>query len=464
IAMPQPMAEALGYPKTPVGFKDIVDLAADPQGWAKYGRPEWGAFKLGKTNPNFSTSGLNFTVAQYYAATGKKNGLSTEDLDRPDVEQFANGVEQAVVHYGDITMTFLNNWFRADARGTALTYASAVAIEEKSVIDYNAGNPDGVLSPGEVPRKPRVPLVAVYPKEGTLFSDNPLIVLDAPWVTDEQKQAARKFEEFVQQPENQQKVLQFGFRPGNPSVPIQAPIATANGVDPTQPSSVLDVPAPEVLTKILDKWAEQRKTARVLLVMDVSGSMGDTATEDGADTKLDLAKRAAISSLDQFKDDDEVGLWVFSTDLPGVDAGAVYREVLPVSAIGRQREEMRRRIDDLFPVNGTPLYDVTAQAFTAMSDGYDAAKINAVVLLTDGMNDDGDRGDDAQQLNGLIEELRVGSEGANTRPVRIFPISYGVGGDLATLRRIAEASSAAVYDASNPATIEQVFNAVVSNF
>ena len=42
-------------------------------------------------------------------------------------------------------MTFLNNWFAADARGTALTYASVVAVEEKSVIDYNLGNPDGVL-------------------------------------------------------------------------------------------------------------------------------------------------------------------------------------------------------------------------------------------------------------------------------------------------------------------------------
>ena len=42
-------------------------------------------------------------------------------------------------------MTFLNNWFRNDVRGTSLTYVSAVAIEEKSVIDYNKGNPDGVL-------------------------------------------------------------------------------------------------------------------------------------------------------------------------------------------------------------------------------------------------------------------------------------------------------------------------------
>ena len=58
IAMPKPMAEALGYPATPIGFSDILALAQDPAGWAAKGHPEWGPFRLGKTNPNFSTSGL----------------------------------------------------------------------------------------------------------------------------------------------------------------------------------------------------------------------------------------------------------------------------------------------------------------------------------------------------------------------------------------------------------------------
>ena len=203
IAMPKPMAEALGYPAKPLGFADILALANDPQGWAAFGHPEWGPFRLGKTNPNFSTSGLNFTIAQYYAATGKTRDLTLEDLARPDVQAFSQSVESAVVHYGDTTLTFLNNWYRADARGTALTYASAVAVEEKSVIDYNTGNPDGILDPGEVPRPPRIPLVAIYPKEGTLFSDSPFFILDAPWVSDEQKQGGALFRDFVTKPENQ---------------------------------------------------------------------------------------------------------------------------------------------------------------------------------------------------------------------------------------------------------------------
>ena len=147
IAMPQPMAEALGYPNTPIGYADILRLANDPAGWGAFGHPEWGPFRLGKTNPNFSTSALNATIAQYYAASGKTSGLTLEDLNRPDVDAFARTIESSVVHYGDTTLTFLNNLYRADRRGTGLTYVSAVAVEEKSVSTSTRGTPTGSSIP-----------------------------------------------------------------------------------------------------------------------------------------------------------------------------------------------------------------------------------------------------------------------------------------------------------------------------
>jgi Ca-activated chloride channel family protein len=458
IAMPKPMADALGYPQTPIGWSDILALARDPNGWGAKGHPEWGAFKLGKTNPNFSTSALSATIAQFYAATGKDRGLSLEDLARPDVDAFARGVESSVVHYGDITMTFLNNWFRNDARGTALTYVSAVAVEEKSVIDYNRGNPDGVLDPGEKPRKPRVPLVAIYPKEGTLFSDNPFVVLDAPWVNAKQKAGAAAFSRFIQQPDNQKRVLESGFRPGNPAVGLGAPITKANGVDPDQPQKVLQVPDPPVLVKLLDLWAQQRKGARVLLVMDVSGSMGEAGDRSG-DTKLDLAKDAAIKALGEFKGDDLVGLRIFSTGVAPKEP-TDYLDLVPIGPIAEQREQMQQRIRSLVPTQGTPLYTVTRDSYTQLRSDFDPARINAVVLLTDGRNED-DRNSD---LNGLLSSLRAGSEGQSSRPVRVFTIAYGGDADQAVLRRIAEATNAAAYDASDPATIDRVFTAVISNF
>lgn len=464
IAMPEPMAEALGWPDEPIGFVDILELATAGEGWGAFGHPEWGQFKLGRTNPNFSTSGLSFTIGEYYAATGKTSGLTLEDLERPEVEALVRGVESSVAHYGDITMTFLNNWFRADQRGTALSYVSAVAVEEKSVIDYNQGNPDGVLDPGEVPRPPRVPLVAIYPEEGTLYSDNPFIVLDAPWVAPEQAEAAAAFEAFVMRPENQERVLEFGFRPGNPEVAIGEPISPANGVDPNQPQTLVAVPDPEVLARILDLWAEQRKSASVLLLVDVSGSMGDLADPATGATKLDLAKQAAIEALDQFKADDEVGLRIFSTGLGTAVEPADWVDLLPVAPIGQQRDEMERIIGQLVPTNGTPLYDAIADSYRVMLDDYDPARINAVVVLSDGRNEDGTLADDEAQLAELLAMLQSGSEGQASRPVRVFPIAYGSDADLVVLRRIAEATNAAVYDSSDPRSITKVLTAVISNF
>ncbi len=458
IAMPKPMAEALGWPDTPIGYADILKLAQDPAGWGAKGHPEWGPFRLGKTNPNFSTSALSATIAQYYAATNKTRDLTAEDLAQPQVDAFARGVEKAVVHYGDITLTFLNNLYRNDARGTALTYTSAVAVEEKSVIDYNTGNPDGITDPGERPRPPRLPLVAIYPREGTLFSDNPFIVLDAPWVAPAEREGARAFERFVKEPDNQKRVVEYGFRPGNPQVAAGAPIEKANGVDPAQPQNVLGVPEPAVLARVLDLWAQQRKSARVMLVMDVSGSMGDPA-DDRGNTKLDLAKQAAIAALAQFKGEDDVALRIFSTDIsrtPPTD----YVDLVPFGPISANREQIASRIRSLVPTQGTPLYTVTGASFAAVRESYDEQRINAVVLLTDGRNEDPRNRD----LDRLLADLRAGSEGQSSRPVRVFPIAYGKDADLSVLRRIAEATNAAAYDASDPTTIDKVFTAVVSNF
>ncbi len=463
IAMPEPMAEALGWPDEPIGWAKILELSKSDAGWGDFGHPEWGEFRLGKTNPNFSTSGLSALIAQTYAATGKTTGLSAEDLENPAVIQYGSDIESSVVHYGDITMTFLNNWFRADRRGTALTYASAVAVEEKSVIDYNAGNPDGVLDQGEEPRKPRIPLVSIYPDEGTLYSDNPFFILDAEWVSEPQRVAAEKFQDFVQTPANQEQVLKFGFRPGNPEVPVGEPIVAANGVDPDQPSTLLEVPSGQVMIDLLDAWATQRKGARVLMVLDVSGSMGEPAdpADPNGPTKLDLAKQAVISGLDDFKADDQVGLRIFTTDEAGEPT---VEDLSPIAPIGANREALVNQVDSLIPRRGTPLYEVTQKSYDEMFSTYDPALINAVIVLTDGQNDDGNQGDDERQFADLLADVSANSDGENSKPVRIFTVAYGSGADPSELRQIAEASNATAYQAADATTINQVFAAVVSNF
>ncbi|MBM3695550.1 MAG: VWA domain-containing protein [Actinobacteria bacterium] len=451
LGMPRPMAQALGWPEAEIGWADVLALVENPEGWGAYGHPEWGEFKLGKTNPNFSTSGLSATVAIYYAATGKLGGLTLEDVAAAEVEDFVRRVEAATVHYGDTTMTFLDSMLREDLAGRPLTYVSAVAIEEVSIIAYNRGDPGDVGL--ENPTPPNVPLVAVYPKEGTLFSDNPAYVLDAPWVTAVQREAALRFRSFViDEPENQGRALEFGFRPGNPAVPTGEPISSANGLNPSQPKTELELPRPEVLAALVDSWESHRKTARVLLVFDVSGSMGDLGGQGY--TKLDLAKQAVLASLDQFKPEDEVGLWIFSTEL---DGDLDYLELVPPGPLAENREKIERAVRGLIPMRGTGLYDTTRAAVQAVRDGYDRSKINAVLLLSDGMCDDYEPGCELPPLLSFLSSTE-------RDVVRVFAVAYGADADVATLQAITDASQARLYKATDPLTIERVFQQVISNF
>ena len=129
------------------------------------------------------------------------------------------------MHYGDTTLTFLNNWYRADQRGTALTYVSAVGRRGEVGHRLQLGQPRRrARSRARSRRPPQVPLVAIYPKEGTLFSDNPLL-RDRRRLGDARAaEGAGLFAEFVQPADEQERVLEFGFRPGNPDVAIAAPI------------------------------------------------------------------------------------------------------------------------------------------------------------------------------------------------------------------------------------------------
>ena len=177
-----------------------VGVGTDPKGWASKGHPEWGKFTLGKTNPTVSTSGLAATIGTLVAATGTSSDLTRAALERPEVRRYLKQVESSVVHYGDTTLTYLTNLQRADDAGAALGYLSAAAVEEKSVLDYNAGNPSGDPNTVGDHAPPKVPLVAVYPKEGTLYSDNPYVILDAPWATAEKKAGATDFRQYLRRP------------------------------------------------------------------------------------------------------------------------------------------------------------------------------------------------------------------------------------------------------------------------
>ncbi len=447
IAMPRKMAVALGWPAASIGWRTILELARDPNGWATKGHPEWGQFRLGKTNPRISTSGLHALIGAYFAKTAPRSPVES-DLSDPEVLDFVRGVESSVVHYGDAVSTFLVNMLAADKLDAALTYVSAIAMEEKQVWDYNHGNPRSQPRSTDLP--PKEPLVAVYPSEGTLMADHPYVILNAAWVTDSKRKVGAAFLAHLLTPEVQKRFTAAGFRDylGNAGPEI----SPDDGLLPGQPSLKLNPPAPVVIEGIQRSWTDLRRKARLLIAIDVSETMGDRV--DLLRTKLDLVK-TATTALDQLGPDDQVSLWTFST---GLSAGTTSREVVPMSRLGERRGDLRSAIEQLAPVRGgrTPLYATTRATVRAVSEGFAADRINAVLLLTDGHNED----PNDTNLTSLLRDLQLQSD---RTLVRVFAVGYGADADTDTLTKIARASRGAFY-AADPSSIDRILTAVISNF
>jgi Ca-activated chloride channel family protein len=423
IATFAPMAAALGYPKKPVSFADIDRLATAPDGWGAAGKPEFGRFKYVHTNPDSSTSGASAVAASYYAAAGKKEGLTDADVAASAAK--VKQLEASIVHYGDSTLFIADQLCKG-----GMAYASAVAMEETTLIELNRRTN---CTGGK--------MVAIYPSGGTFFSDSPFIVLNGPWVTATDREAAAAFQTYLASTLDAETVGRYGFRPGDASERAGGYVTAANGVDPAQPARELRVPEPKVLDTILKTWRRDRKPANVLLVLDNSGSMND-------EQKLEHAKEGLSAFFAQTAPQDSIGLTKFSATVVPLVAPAPFRTNAP---------KLRAALKDVIPEDDTAVYDATYAAVEEVSRTADTDHINAVVILTDGEDTASTRS--AKQV---VE--RLGREGdAESSGVRVFTIAYGSEPDQDVLASFAEASGGKAFVGSTD-DIESVYRSISSFF
>jgi Ca-activated chloride channel family protein len=404
VAMWKPMAEALGWGRKPVGWADLLPLVGDGRGWGGLGQPQWGAFRFGHTHPAYSNSGLQTLFALVYAGAGKTAGLTLQDTAEAKVQAFVAGIERGVVHYGQSTGFFAK---RLAANGPG--YLSAAVLYESSVIEANA-------KPGLA-----FPLVAVYPKEGTFWSDHPCGVVEREWVTTDHRAAAERYLKFLLEKPQQEQALQFGFRPADPAIALAAPIVAANGVDPQEPRTTLETPSTEVMDACLRLWQQAKKRAEVVLVFDRSGSMNEGG-------KIAAARTGAEQLVSLLGDEDVFGLLPFNAQLQGDGSGL---------ALKGSRQQALGQVRTLFADGGTALYDAIDKAYASLAARAGDGRIAAIVVLTDGADTNS-----RLPLDQLLAHLAAKHEGGG---IRVFTIGYGKDANKEVLKRIADATQAAFY-------------------
>jgi Ca-activated chloride channel family protein len=425
IAMWKPMAEAIGWGKKPIGWSDILNLARNRSGWQAYGYPQWGQFKFGHTHPQFSNSGLISLFAEVYAASGKTAGLTVADVNKASTGEFLQGIEQSVVHYGSSTGFFGRKMFDAGPQ-----YLSAAVLYESMVVEsYSNQN---------LP----FPIVAIYPKEGTFWSDHPIGIVERDWVTPEHREAAKTYIQYLLARPQQERALVYGFRPGSVDVPLAAPVDMAHGVNPAEPKTTLEVPSAAVMNSTLGLWTQKKKAADVVLVLDTSGSMND-------DGKINNAREGAKQLIALLSDEDRLSLVPFSSQISWASTD------VPLKT-GRQ--QLTRTIDSLFASGGTKLYDSIESAYEHLQQlqkSVGEGRILSVVVLTDGDDTESD-----MKLDNLMSLIKFDGE---TKNIHVFTIAYGREARKDILKRISDTTQANSYEGT-PKNIVTVFKDISTFF
>jgi Ca-activated chloride channel family protein len=203
--------------------------------------------KMAHTDPRLSNSGFMSVIMALSAASGTPSeNFSMSDLTNTTNQQWLKNFESRAVMYGKST-GFLARYMKSEGPSAL----NIVLLYENLIRDISS-----TASGGKI--------IAIYPEEGTLYSDHPFCILNADWINAEQRLVAEAFLNFLNRTETVESAIQYGFRPIDASIPLDPAVFNyaTNGI-------AFDLNIPEmktpndgdVLLKIPDLWLLCKATA-----------------------------------------------------------------------------------------------------------------------------------------------------------------------------------------------------------
>lgn len=422
IAAWESVARELGWPESSIGWQQIQQKATDDPNF-KWNHPSTG-----------HASGLLATLAEFYAGAGLTRGLTPEAATDPQTLEYVRAVEATVRFYGEGEQVIVE---RLAAEGR--DFLDGFVAQEQVVIAWNQH---------QAQQNER--LVAIYPAEGTLWADHPLALLElgsvgdaaATLTTDNQRQTFHAFAQFLLTTDVQRQLLNAGYRPADLGISLDesgSPFAGTDAVDWQQPQTTLQIPAATVVEIVQNVWWYTKRPTNVYLVVDTSGSM--------AGTKLARTKEALQAFVAQIKGDrDEVGLIEFGSDVK------LFEPLRPLD--DRSRQELTQQISGMESSGETAMIDAIWEAYGDLQETGDAEAINAIVVMTDG-----------RENNSFYSasDLRRRFEGEHSVSVVVFTVAFGSDADDELLQEVARIGNGQFRRASEM-DIEELYKIISTYF
>ncbi|MEU1297452.1 substrate-binding and VWA domain-containing protein [Streptomyces sp. NPDC005840] len=419
VGMVPDAAEALGWPGKTYDWAELAGATLGDD-----------TVRLGAADPARSATGL-LALTRLGAAAGKAEGGGTEAaaMMKALSERISAGDSRLL----DTLPRDASDGERDDPRRNR-----ALVLTEQAAYTRNSGDDGG--------------LDLFYPRDGSPRLDYPYAMVGE--LSTDQSRAALRFVNYLRKPEQRALLEKHGFRTDAERAPERV-VERAGGRKPQPYAAPQAAPAPDAaVAEALGTWTITVQSARITTVVDASSSMSEPV-EDTGRSRMDVTKESLQRALATFTEDDEIGLWEFSTRL---DGDRDYRVLVPTGRLGDpsdgtvRRARLKTAFDKLRPVaNGaTGLYDTALAAYREANSSYVKGKFNALVILTDGVNQD----QGSISRAGLISELERLAD--PERPVPLIVIAVGPDADLREARAIAAATGGSGQSVSDPAQIQAV--------
>jgi hypothetical protein len=314
------------------------------------------------------------------------------------------------------------------------TTITAFPTTEQELLRHNVKDPDSALT-------------AAYPDEAPTWMDYPFTVLGT--ATAAERDAAARLLTALRDPEGQKALGAGGFRTPDGH--------TDRSIDG---HTVADLPEPKPLVEsavsdaVLQRWATVTRSGRVEVLIDISGSMNAIVRGQGK-TRLAITLDAAARGLALFEPTTSLGLWTFAARL---DGDRDYRQIVPVTPVpqllsGPAMQTLRsiRAV----PGGRTGLYDSVLALYEQARQNWAPGRLNVVVVMTDGNNNDPAGISRAELLS------RLHAEADPRRPITVMGVAIGPDVDPTELDQVTQATGGRAYVVTDPSRIDTVFFAAL---
>jgi Ca-activated chloride channel family protein len=399
LGLKESKARALGWDSREPTWKEIADTA------------KAGKFTFGMTNPTSSNTGLTATIGLAAALAKNSDALTEEDLKNPRLADFFKA--QA--------LTSGSSGWLAEAYERDQSKVDGIINYESVLLSMNAG---GKLSE---------PLALVYPKEGIVTADYPLMLLNGAKRADYDKLVA-----FLRGKDFQTKMSAVTLRrPVNSDATVAAAIPTRTLVELPFPGQAASVDA------LLDNFlSDVRIPGASRYLLDLSGSMQGKRIASLKEAMRILASTPAISSqrYATFQKREEVGIITFTGE-------PAPTRLYPMGSTPEQnaktRGDINQFVDSLEAGGATAIYSSLQRALIELADEQTQSKEShyyTVVLMTDGESNRGLKASEFRRW--------YASQGDRVRGIRVFPILFGEGSQR-ELSDIADMTGGRLFDSSS---------------